>query len=210
MHGMSVHPPTRLSVPSRVKPFGSFWDGICALMSALCMMPLIASCLGSLPAPRRHESPWLPIQSTLVPQGNHVLHKGRLWCGGQQPHARPRHLASGHMPRWAMRAASAHHEGYVWPANESCDKGRCNKPQEPRGHAPPKPDPSISAWIFRGLVEQVVHICLTKPPTHCQCKGQKDSPPAKARPKDPVLLLPRQETRMVWADQHFGSPGHHP
>ena len=37
-HGMSMHPSTRLSVPSRVKPFGSFCDGTCALMSALCMM----------------------------------------------------------------------------------------------------------------------------------------------------------------------------
>ena len=48
-HGMSVHPSTRLSVPSRVKLFGSFCDGTYALMSALCMMSLIASCLGSLP-----------------------------------------------------------------------------------------------------------------------------------------------------------------
>ena len=91
-----------------------------------------------------------------------------------------------------MRAASAHHEGYVWPTDEPCDKAQCNEP-EPRGHDPPKPDPSISACIFRGLVEQVVHICLTKLPTHCQWKGQKDSPPAKAEPGDPVLLLPRQK-----------------
>ena len=80
---------------------------------------------------------------------------------------------------------------------QACDKGRCNEPQEPRSHAPPKPDPSISAWIFRGLVEQVVYFCQTKLPTHCQLMSQKDSPPAKAEPGDPVLLLPRQEMRMV-------------
>ena len=42
--------------------------------------------------------------------------------------------------------ASAHHEGYVRPTNESCDKDQYNDvPQEPRGHDPPKLEPSISA-----------------------------------------------------------------
>ena len=45
------------------------------------------------------------------------------------------------------------------------------------------------------LVEQVIHICMTKLPTHCHCRGQKDSPPAKAEPGDPLSLLLR------WCEQ---------
>ena len=115
-HGMSVHPSTRLSVPSRVKPFGSFCDGTCALMSALCMMSLIASCLGSLPAPRRHESPWLPLRSTLVPHGQSCSSQRSTpmrrptatrtaSSSSLRPHAEMGHACS-QCPPWGLRVTN--------------------------------------------------------------------------------------------------------
>ena len=36
-------------------------------------MSFIALCLGIRPGPRRHDSPWLPLRSTVAPQGHVVM-----------------------------------------------------------------------------------------------------------------------------------------
>ena len=68
-HGISVQPSTSLSLPSRVKPLGSFCEGTCAFSRARQTISLMASCLGIRTGPWWHYNLWLPIRSTLKPLG---------------------------------------------------------------------------------------------------------------------------------------------